>query len=296
MINTYGQHHNRAGEITGHDAIDERRLSMNINAPRLRFADVHLSTGVRLHYAEQGDPDAHPLILLHGYTDSWFSFSRVLPQLAATYRVYALDQRGHGDSDRPEDGYTLPDYAADVVAFMDAMGLASATLVGHSMGSLVAQQVALAAPQRLTRLVLIASATTVRHEGVLELQRAVEMFDDPVPLEFVQEFQSSTVYHPVPDDFMDAAVAASLKVPARVWRGAMAGMLADHSIPLDRIQTPTLILWGDQDTIFPRAEQDAMLAALPSATLKVYPETGHAPHWERPEQFVQDLEAFIPHP
>ena len=66
-----------------------------------RFADVRLSTGVRLRYAEAGDPAAPPVILLHGYTDSWFSWSRVLPPLAARHRVYALDQRGHGDSDRP---------------------------------------------------------------------------------------------------------------------------------------------------------------------------------------------------
>ncbi|MGB7923693.1 MAG: alpha/beta hydrolase [Pyrinomonadaceae bacterium] len=267
---------------------------MTDNLTQLRFADAQLSTGVRLHYAEQGDPSAHPIILLHGYTDSWLSFSGVLPRLAATYRVYALDQRGHGDSDRPEDGaYTFDDYAADVVAFMDAMGLERASLVGHSMGSMVAQRVALNAPQRVARLILIASATTVRNDGVLELQRAVEMLDDPVPVEFAREFQASTVYHPVPDDFMDGAVAASLKVPARVWRGAMEGMLASHPITLDRILTPTLILWGDHDTIFSRAEQDALVATLADASLKVYAETGHALHWERPEQFVRDVEAFV---
>jgi non-heme chloroperoxidase len=129
----------------------------------LRLADAHLTTGVRLHYAEQGDIAAHPLILLHGYTDLWVSFSAVLPALAATYHAYALDQRGHGDSDRPASGYTMPDFAADVVAFMAAMGLTRATLVGHSMGSFVAQQVALAAPECVARLVLIASATSARH-------------------------------------------------------------------------------------------------------------------------------------
>jgi pimeloyl-ACP methyl ester carboxylesterase len=52
-------------------------------------------------------------------------------------------------------------------------------------------------------------------------------------------------------------------------------------------------MWGERDTIFPRSEQDALLAMLPSATLKLYPETGHALHWERPEMFVRDLESFI---
>ncbi|MGH8064004.1 MAG: alpha/beta fold hydrolase [Candidatus Entotheonellia bacterium] len=92
---------------------------MDPHAPPLRFTDAHLTTGVRLHYAEQGDPADHPVILLHGYTDAWVSFSRVLPLMAPSYHVYALDQRGHGDSDRPASGYTMRDLAADVLAFME---------------------------------------------------------------------------------------------------------------------------------------------------------------------------------
>lgn len=267
---------------------------MNHNSSSLRFADVQLATGVRLHYAEQGDPGAHPVILLHGITDSWFSFSQVLPKLAANYHVYAPDQRGHGDSDRPEDkGYAWPDFAADVIAFMDAMGIERATLVGHSMGSMVAQQVAITAPERVARLVLVASATTVRNEGVLEFQQAVEMLDDPVPEEFAREFQVSTIYQPLPEDFLNRVVAESLKLPARVWRAAMAGMLAADPLTSGDIRHPTLILWGDQDTILPRSEQDLLVSKLANASLKVYPETGHALHWERPEQFVRDLEDFI---
>jgi Predicted hydrolases or acyltransferases (alpha/beta hydrolase superfamily) len=190
----------------------------------------------------------------------------------------------------------MPDLATDVVAFMDAVGLPSATLVGHSMGSLVAQEVALAAPRRVERLILIGAATNIRSEAVLELQKAVEALDDPVPAEFAREFQVSTIYHPVPDDFLDRAVAESLKLPAHVWRAALAGQLAvDYTAHLDRIQMPALILRGDQDTVFPRDTQDSLVAGLTTAVSKVYPETGHALHWERPEQFVHDLENFITH-
>ncbi len=261
---------------------------------RMRFADVRLKTGVRLRYAEQGDPAGHPIILLHGYTDSGFSFSRVLPVFDPAYHVYVLDQRGHGDSDRPTSGYTFRDFAADVIAFMDAKGIKRATLVGHSMGSIVAQQVVLSAPQLVERLVLIGSATTVRNDMVLEFQQAVQTLKDTVPAEFVREFQASTVYQPLPDEFMNRVVAESLKLPARLWREVMAGMLAgDCKAQLGGIRVPTLIIWGDRDTIFLRAEQDALAATLPNAVLKVYRETGHSPHWERPEQFVQDLKAFI---
>ncbi|MGH7717370.1 MAG: alpha/beta fold hydrolase, partial [Gemmatimonadaceae bacterium] len=168
-------------------------------------------------------------------------------------------------------------------------------VVGHSMGSFVAQQVALAAPARVAGLVLVGSATSVRgFEGMLDLQRTVDSLGDPVPREFVREFQYSTVHQPLPAAFMDRAIAESLKLPARVWRGVAAGMLVtDEPMGLADKGIPTLILWGDRDTIFPRSEQDALCELIPGATLKVYPETGHALHWERPAEFVRDLEEFV---
>lgn len=263
-------------------------------APRLRLAEISLATGVRLRYAEQGDPAGEPVILLHGYTDSWFSFSRVLPALPASWRVLALDQRGHGDSERPEGGYALVDLAADVIAFMDAMGLPRATVVGHSMGSFVAQQVAIAAPERVARLVLIGSATTMRNDIVLELEGAVDALSDPVDPEFVREFQLGTVHLMPPAEFMGEVVANSLKVPARVWRALLDGMLATEAPKRigDR-PIPALIFWGDRDAIFPRSEQEELLALLPGAKLAEYAETGHAPHWERPERFVRDLVRYL---
>ena len=260
-----------------------------------RFADTRLRTGVRLRYAEQGDRRRHPLILLHGYSDSWFSYSRVLPGLAERHRVYALDLRGHGDSDRPASGYAMRDMAADVVAFMDATGIASATIVGHSMGSFVAQQVAALAPERVARLVLVGSGTSPRNiVGISELEAAVRALRDPVPPEFARDFQVSTIFHPIPPEFLDEAVTASLMLPARVWQEVMSGMLATEPEPrLGPSGIRTLVLWGNRDAIFHRPEQDALLAAVPGAILKVYEETGHALHWERPEEFVRDLAEFL---
>jgi pimeloyl-ACP methyl ester carboxylesterase len=267
-----------------------------LSDPALHFADVTLATGVRLHYAAQGDPRGEVVLLLHGYGDSWFSYSRVLPLLSERYRVYALDLRGHGDSDRPTAGYAMRDLAADVLAFMDAQGIVRASVVGHSMGSFVAQQVALAAPDRVTSLVLVGSGTTPRHiQGVADLERAVNTLGDPSSwATFAREFQESTIYGPLPPAFVDRAVAESLKLPASVWRGVMAGMLAtDPATQLRAGGVHTLILWGDHDSVFTRAEQNALLAMLPHAQFVAYPETGHAVHWERPAEFARDLAGFV---
>src|SRR5688500_17624428 len=91
---------------------------------------IHLATGVELHYVEQGDPAGSPLILLHGGTDSWHSWELILPRISRAYHAYALDQRGHGESGKPDSGYAVADFARDVVAFMDALGIARAAVVG----------------------------------------------------------------------------------------------------------------------------------------------------------------------
>ena len=283
----------RPADLPGMD-LKAETVSASESPLALRFSDVRLQTGVRLRYAEQGDPSGQPLIMLHGYSDSWFSYSRVLPLMNAKYHIYVLDQRGHGDSDRPASGYTFPDFASDVLAFMDAKGLKEATIVGHSMGSFVAQHLAARAPERVTRLVLVGSATTVRNDVVFELQREVNRLKDPVPTKFVREFQTGILSQPLPDQFMEKVISESLKLPARVWHAVMAGMVAsDSRARLGDIKAPTLIIWGDQETVFPRSEQDALVSAIPSAVLKVYPKTGHSPNWELPERFAADLEAFI---
>lgn len=263
----------------------------------VQFATVHLSTNVKLHYAEQGDQTAEAIIFLHAYVDSWFTFSPMLPLLATEYHTLAPDQRGHGDSDKPQCCYAIDDYAADVDAFMEAAGIDDATLVGSSSAGMIAQRVTLDYPHRVSRLVLIGSPTTlVNNEGVRKLgEEMLDALEDPVSLEFVREFQESTIHHPVPEVFLAGLVSESLKVPARVWRDYWKGVLltVDDTSRLGEIDVPTLILWGEQDALLPREEQEHTVAVIPGAKLKVYPDTGHAVAWERPEWVVRDLKEFI---
>lgn len=265
-----------------------------MSQPRSKFGAQRLATGITLHYVEQGDPSGEPVIFLHGLSDSWFSYSPVLPLLPPQLHAYALSMRGHGDSERPESGYDTSDFAADVVAFMNAQGLAKATVVGHSLGSFVTQRVVLDHPERVIRLVLIGTAATLVNEATGALGEVFRALTDPVPPDFVRGFQESTIYHPVPRDFLETVVAESLKLPAHVWRETWAGFSAvDHTARLAFANVPALILFGDQDGVFSRGNQEHLAATLPQAALKIYPETGHALHWERPERFAEDLVAFM---
>jgi non-heme chloroperoxidase len=258
---------------------------------------VTLPNQMTLPYVEQGDPTGVPVLLLHGYTDSWRSFEGVLPHLPASLHAFALSQRGHGKATRPMTGYRLQDFAADLVAFMDTRKLGRAVIAGHSMGSYIAQRFAVDYPDRTLGLVLMGSFTTLRGlPGVAELRGAVSQLTDPIDPGFVLEFQQSTLAQPVPQSFLETVVRESLQVPARVWRAVLAALLeADFSADLGTIKAPTLIVWGDQDAYFPRREQEALAAAIAGAQLVVYPGAGHGLHWEEPAHFATDLVAFTRH-
>jgi non-heme chloroperoxidase len=278
----------------GRSESGRRRVMRQPNG--VEFATVHLATGPRLHYAERGDREGEAIVFLHAYTDSWFAFSRVLPLLSRSYHAFAPDERGHGDSDKPECCYTVDDFTADVDAFMDAVGIEEATLVGDSSGGMIAQRVALEYPHRVSRLVLMGSPTTLlNNEAVIEAGEEMRALEDPISPEFVREFHLSTIHHPVPEEFLSTALSETLKVPARVWRGYMEGVVltVDDTARLGEINSPTLILWGERDAILGREEQERCAAAIPDATLRVYPDTGHAVAFERPEWVVRDLEGFI---
>jgi non-heme chloroperoxidase len=255
---------------------------------------LELSTGVTLPYVEQGDPAGVPLVLLHGITDSWRSFEGVLPHLPQSIRAFALSQRGHGDADRPESGYRPRDFAADVAAFTDAVGLESVVIAGHSMGSFVAQHFALDYPDRVRGLALMGSCATLRgNPGALEFRGVVSSLRDPIDPGFVREFQTGTLGRPVPETFVEMVVSESLKVPARVWRASLEGLFDDdRSNELSRIAAPTIVLWGDADSLFTRSDQDELLSGIAGAECVVYPGGGHGFHWEDPVVVAADLAAF----
>src|SRR5918999_757199 len=116
-----------------------------------------LPSGLTLPYAETGDPGNIPVVFIHAYVESWRYFEVVVRHLPASLHGYAPTQRGHGDADRPPDGYRPEDFATDIVDFMDAVGIRHAALVGSSSGGLVSQFVASSHRDRVSALVLISS-------------------------------------------------------------------------------------------------------------------------------------------
>jgi len=253
-----------------------------------------LPNGLKLPYVEQGDPSGVPVVLLHAFADSWRSFERVLPCLPRSIHAFAVSQRGHGEADRPASGYGVDEFAADVVAFVDAVGLEAAVIVASSSASLSVQRFAADHPNRALGLVFIGAPRSLRDKpAVAEFLDAVRELDDPIDPAFVREFVEATVSGPVPPAFMKTVIAESLKVPARVWKATLEGLLdAVPATETAAITVPTLILWGDRDEFLPRSDQEAFAAAIPGSRLVVYEGTGHAVHWEEPERVAADVVAL----
>jgi non-heme chloroperoxidase len=260
----------------------------------LRFAKVRLATGPQIHYGEQGDGDGEPVVFLHGWPDSWFTFSLVLPLLPPRLRVVVPDQRGFGESERPDSGYTFDDFAADAIALLDALRIEKATIVGHSFGSFVARRTAISRPDRVSRLLLIGTGFAGGNAVTREVRESLKDVPDPVPAGFARDFQASTAYLPVPTEFFERLIVESLKLPARLWRAVIGEIVAyEDSAELAGITAPTRLIWGDRDALFSRDDQDRLLARIRGADLTVYPETGHCPNWERPERLASDLQTFV---
>ena len=116
-----------------------------------------LRGGLELPYVTQGDPGGIAVVLLHAWLDSLRCFDPLLAALPERIRAFAFDQRGHGDAAKPADGYELRDFADDVGAFMDTVGLDAAVLVGASSGGYVAQRFAVDEPDRTLGLALLGS-------------------------------------------------------------------------------------------------------------------------------------------
>jgi pimeloyl-ACP methyl ester carboxylesterase len=254
---------------------------------------IQLGTGLTVPYVEQGDASGTAVLLIHAWVESSACFDRLLSALPSTVHAFAMDQRGHGDADKPADGYALADLAEDVEAFMDAVGLPSAVLVGSSSGGYVAQQLAVSSPHRVDGLVLVGAPRSLL--GRPAFADEVDRLTDPIDVAWVED---SLTWYPryqdVPDWYIADRIRDGLRVPAHVWRAAFAGLTtAVPPTEAGTITAPTLIIWGARDQLLPWEDKDMLAAVIPSSRLLIYEDTGHVVLWEQPERIAADVTDFV---
>jgi pimeloyl-ACP methyl ester carboxylesterase len=242
-----------------------------------------------------------PLLLIHGLGYARWGWEPVLPGLAERFDVIVFDNRGIGESDAPSGPYTAVEMAADAVQVLDEAGVERAHVVGTSLGGMVAQEVALACPERVDRLVL-ACTTPGGPKAHPMPQVTVELMIEAATLEpavalrrFVENaFAPATVAaHPEVVDRIMAHRFATAQAPAAWAAQASAGATFDAYDRLGGLTAPTLVQHGDEDVVVDPRNADLLVGLLPDARLERFPGTGHLYFWEAPERFVASVAAFL---
>lgn len=261
----------------------------------VKFNRIDLTTGVTLEYVEKGRTSGEVVIFIHGWLDSWYSWQQVLNKFPKKYHSYAITMRGHGLSDKPADGYKMQDYASDIHAFMNQLSIKKAHLVGHSMGTTIAQQFAISFPERVKKIVLLGAIANAAGNSVLQsIKGLVDGLTDPVDQDLVREFVEGLFINMGDPLFVDRLVREELLVTANTWHKGLGGLLVfDARNQLHRIKAKTLVIYGDGDQLFSLKEQKDLLDGIPNSSFLIWKNTGHAMHWEDPVRAVADISDFL---
>ncbi len=261
--------------------------------------------GVQTRYFKAGTGPA--VVLVHGLGETSVAWHANAQALAERFTVVTADMPGHGESSVPPWPYSPAEGGRWLLALMDALGIGEASLVGSSLGGLVAAEAALSAPGRARRLVLEDSAGFGRE--VLLALRAMTVpllgefigrpsvpnlnalmrlvFHDPsrVPPGFVQALYSER-NHP----WNERAMLKVLRVGATPLGVKRSVLLLERA---RTYQAPTLVVWGRHDRVFPVSHAEAAVRAFPNATLRVFEDCGHWPHMEQPGEYNRLLQEFL---
>lgn len=263
-----------------------------VSSPAAR-SSVMLEHG-RISYLGRGEGE--PMVLLHGINGNASSWEPQLETFSANGRVIAWDAPGYGGSDVVGDD--LADLARAAIAFIRRVAVVPVTLVGHSMGGLVAMKVAILAPSLVKRLVLSCThpghALSRQGEADERYKRRLDELSNLSPQEYGQRRAKGMLpagtAAAVSQRVADIAAESRLEgVTAAAW----AIQTADLKPELVRIQVPTLVITCDQDTVAPLTKAQPLLASIPDVRHVALSGLGHAPYLEDPHRFNAALAAFL---
>jgi 3-oxoadipate enol-lactonase len=277
------------------DRIGVRKLG----APRVVPTRTARNGAVALAYDVRGH--GPPLVLVQGLGIGRWGWQPVADRLARRFQVITIDNRGIGASDAPPGSYSTRVMAEDVVAVLDDAGVGSASVVGTSLGGMVAQELALAHPGRVDRLVLVATIPGGRLTAPMPLKTAYLLTLAPLLASearlrgFVENtLGPQTVRRRT--KVVERLIAHKRAHPQseQAWRAqAAAGVLFDPGGRQRRITQPTLILRGTADQVVNPVNAELLANLIPDVRLQYFDGAGHLLYWDEPKRFVRVVTGFL---
>jgi len=261
--------------------------------------NVAASNGVRIAYEVRGDGE--PLVLVHGLAYDRAGWGRLPELLAERFRVVLLDNRGVGDSDAPAGPYAVPQMAEDVVAVLDDAGIERTNLFGVSLGGYIAQEVALAHPDRIEKLVL-ASTAIGGPRAVPMPQTTQEVFARYPTMEreaglrmFVENSLGERGVRDLPElveEIFQYRLGHAPTVEAWVAQ-ATAGATYVNEDRVSSIDVPTLVIAGGADVVVDPRNALLLGESIPNARVQIVPERGHLLVWEDSARVAELVTEFL---
>ena len=248
--------------------------------------------GVELYFEEHGSGE--PILIHHGYTGSHDGWVPIAERLEDRYRCILMDARGAGDSERPADGYSIEQYAADVIALVTALGLERFTYVGHSMGGGIGWWLGLEHADRLDRLILVAPIPAEGSQtSEADIQQARELREQGARDELIRRARARVARaEVVSDDEVERSVDRALSASDGHFNDSRRAMrelrVGDR---LGGLVTPTLMIAGAADHLV-RANVENYLK-LPNAALHVFSRVGHGIYSEVPDALAEVIADFM---
>lgn len=253
-----------------------------------------VSNGARIYWKLEGADDKPALVLLNSIGTDLSLWDAAMPALLAAFRVLRLDTRGHGASDAPDGDYTLAQLAGDAVAAMDAAGLDKAAIAGVSLGGMIAMELALTRPERVSALALICTSATMDRAAWQDRMTKVRTGGTAAIADLaMQRFLSPAFTAGQPA--IAESVRRSLVGMAREGYAGAGAAIRDMDLVgrLSHLSCPTLIVVGERDASTPFAGHgENLVAAIPAARLARL-DCGHLAPLEAPAALAGALRGFL---